>query len=124
MSTLVGAHGTEASDARQAQEDDALEVATPATYDALIALARDGDPLIDPDRPDSFSVTEDGLIILGQDDDNGRALDVRVVLEGERMRAWVRDPAEHQGEPFLGREWAGEAVFHNYDDLVHWAYSW
>lgn len=100
------------------------------TYDELMAMAKEGDPLIDPDRPEKASITEEGLVILGQNGDgDGQgvyASDLRIRIEPDgRLRAWLRDPEGSTGEDvFHGPEWTAEAVFSEYEDLVTWAYSW
>lgn len=99
------------------------------TYDDLVALAKEEDPLIDPDRPDSATVTDEGLIILGQNGDgDGQgtyASDMRIVIEPNGLRAWMRDPEGSSGEDvFHGPDWTAEAFFEEYASLVSWAYSW
>jgi len=95
------------------------------TYDDLIAMAREGDPLIDPRFPDSAKITDDGLLILGNLD-GGEMSDMLVRIEPDgRLRAWFRDPAGATGENVLhGPDWTDEVLFPTYADLVAWAYSW
>jgi hypothetical protein len=95
------------------------------TYDDLMALARQGDPLIDPARPDSASITPEGLLILGTSE-GGYQADMLIRIEPEgKLRAWLRDPPGGlEGEPYHGSEWAEESVFDEYDDLCSWAYAW
>lgn len=99
------------------------------TYEELLAMAKEGDPLIDPDRPESATVTEEGLIILGQNGDGSGsgvyASDMRVVIEPNGFRCWMRDPQGSSGEDvFHGPDWTAEAFLEDYDALVSWAYSW
>lgn len=98
------------------------------TYDELIELARSGDPLFDPAEPDSVSVTEEGLVILGgtgAEEGSTMCSDLRIRIEDGGLRAWMRDPVGTADEDvFHGREWTAEAFFEDYDDLVSWAYAW
>lgn len=102
------------------------------TYDELIDWARGGGgewgPLIDPERPDAFEVTDEGLVIfgsLGRDVGETSCSDMRIRLENGRFRAWMRDPAGAEGEDvFHGPEWTAERLFDDFDTLVTWAYSW
>lgn len=99
------------------------------TYEELVAMAKEGDPLIDVDRPDSVSITDEGLIILGQNGDGDGsgvyASDMRVVIEPNGFRAWMRDPEGSEGEDvFHGPVWTAEAFFEDYESLVTWAYEW
>lgn len=98
------------------------------TYEELIGLARNGDPLIDPESPDSVSVTDEGLVILGS---HGREVgetmcsDMKIRIEHNGFRAWFRDPAgATEEEVFHGPDWTAERFFEDYDDLVSWAYTW
>jgi hypothetical protein len=95
------------------------------TYEELLALAKTGDPLIDMERPDSASITSDGLLILGSAD-GGYMSDMLVRIEPDAsMRVWVRDPSGTSADDcFHGPDWTAETVFRDYEDLVTWAYSW
>lgn len=95
------------------------------TYDELTALCMQGDVLVDPARPDRVSQTEEGLIILGQSGPEEYASDMRIVIEPNGLRAWMRDPeGTSEEDKFHGPDWTEEAFFETYDALVSWAYSW
>lgn len=94
------------------------------TYDELMAMAREDDPLIDPDRPDSASVTPEGLLILGTAE-GGYQSDMLIRIEPNGLRAWMRDPQDLPDvDAFHGKEWSEEAIFEDYEALRSWAYSW
>lgn len=95
------------------------------TYDKLIELCKGGDPLIDVDRPDSWKVTPEGLLILGQSGPTDYASDMLIRIEPGGLRAWMRDPEGTTAEDaFHGAEWTAEAFFQEYDSLCTLAYSW
>lgn len=94
------------------------------TYEELIELARSGDPLFDPEFPECVSITPEGLLIRGSYDDV-QCCDLLIRIEDNGFRVWARDPEEWPKEvAFHGREWTAETFFHDYDDLVTWAYTW
>lgn len=102
------------------------------TYDDLMILVKGSenqDPLIDPDHPERASITDEGLVILGQNGDGDGSgtfcSDMRIVIEPNGFRAWMRDPEGSSGEDvFHGPDWMAEAFFEEYDSLVTWAYEW
>lgn len=96
------------------------------TYDQLVALACSGDRLIDADRPDSYRITADGLIIDGAADECGSyQSDMRIVIEPGGFRVWLRDPKDLNGTPcFHGAAWSHERFCPTYSDLTDWVYSW
>lgn len=102
------------------------------TYDELIELMLLDDPLID--RDDSYSVSDKGLIVLGQTGETAESCDLRVVIEPcGSLRAWMRDP-EGLEDSFHGREWAHMTLFEPageletkaqlVDRLRNWVYTW
>lgn len=94
------------------------------TYEELLAMAKEGDPLIDPNRPDSASITPEGLLILGSAE-GGYMSDMLIRIEPDGLRSWMRDPEGASGDDvFHGREWTAEFLAPNYEALVGWAYSW
>lgn len=99
------------------------------TYDQLLELCKTGDVLINPYRPEGATVTEEGLIILGYNGDGDGygyyASDLRLVIEPNGIRAWMRDPeGTSEEDVFHGPTWTAEAFFEDYESLVSWAYSW
>lgn len=95
------------------------------TYDELMAMAKEGDPLCDPDRPEKMRVTEEGLLILGSSGPTEFASDMLIRIEPNGLRAWMRDPdGTSAADAFHGSAWTAEAFFEEYDALVSWAYSW
>lgn len=90
------------------------------TYDELIALCREGDPLICEN--DKYEVTDEGLVIFGCDDDTEWKMDCRIeILESGEFRTWVRDP--ETDEKYFGREWCNEITLPTYEKLVTWLYG-
>lgn len=94
------------------------------TYADLLKLVAEDDPLIDPEHPERASVTDEGLVILGSDKD-GYSSDLRIEIidEGNKLKVSFRD-ASDATDSFFGKEWAAEAEFGNYKDLVGWVYTW
>lgn len=94
------------------------------TYEELIALAKDGDPLIDPEHPEDAVLTSEGLVIAGRCGPTEYRSDLRILIEPDGLRAWMRDHEGIAKEDILhGPVWTAEAFFEEYDDLVSWAYS-
>lgn len=90
------------------------------TYEELIEKCKNGDPVIDVDRPDSWRVTEEGLIIDGIDEETEFCLDVRIeILNNGAFCVWVREPKD-----FLGRGWTHGIVLDSYEKVCSWLYSW
>lgn len=95
------------------------------TYEELIALAKEGDPLI---GDTGYEMTEDGRLYIhganGSDEVGGSyASDMLIEIVPEGLKAWLRD-CEGVDEPFHGSEWTEEVFFQEYESLVTWAYSW
>lgn len=91
----------------------------------LIELCQQGDTLIDEDL-DYEAVDEKTLIIYGVDDDHRYATDLKIVIEGDQLFLFCRDP-EYTGDgdnpiPLFGDEWVNEGCFGNYDDLRDFVY--
>ena len=63
-------------------------------------------------------MTDEGVIFHGYSDETGYAVDLKVRIEGELMRAWVRDPTDGDQMP-----WNHETTFETYQDLVSWVYE-
>lgn len=82
------------------------------TYEDLLELAQQGDPLIAAGC--RVEMTDDGVIFYGYSDETGYALDLKVRVEGDQMHAQVREP---------GGSWFSAITFLDYDDLVTWVYQ-
>ena len=94
------------------------------TYEELLAMAKEGDPLVDLDHLERATVTPEGLLILGTLKD-GYTSDMLIRIEPDGLRAWMRDPEGASGEDvFHGPTWTAEYLAPDYDALVTWAYSW
>lgn len=95
------------------------------TYEELLAMAKDGDPLFDPDHPEKASITAEGLLILGSSGPEEYASDILIRIEPEGLRAWMRDPeGTSEEDRFHGPDWTAEAFFQEYESLCSWAYGW
>lgn len=88
------------------------------TYEELIGLMSEGDPVILPGYPPML--LQDGLFVPGVDNDVLYAVDLKVRIEGDKLRAWMREP-KLTGDP---RPWEFETVFDTYEDFRVWAYQW
>jgi hypothetical protein len=90
------------------------------TYDQLLTLASQGDPLVDPRCPAVY-MDDVGMVFPGSLSD----LRVRINEDGT-FTAWVRDNSDSPDfeEPFHGDEWVNETNIENYENLVFWAYAW
>lgn len=92
------------------------------TYDDLMDLCRNGDPLITVE--DTVEVTDEGLVIMRSEPDPASwSLDVRIkILEDGQFRVWIRDN-EHEKDGMWGREWTNDITLSSYEKVVTWIYG-
>ena len=94
----------------------------------LLNLAKEPDPLTNPDRPDRSITLPNGLLLIGADgtDQYGEVCDdlfLEIMPDG-KVKLWWRDPPS-ASEPMWG-DWDSHHTsgpFANFDDLRSFAYT-